>query len=94
MFNITTLQKLWLNSRGGRTQDDVMEINGELFVAMTSRGGYYVAVIVPNDTIINKLHRVRTDAYGTRLINRLRIHPVRLWKTSYHKRLKSKKPRS
>lgn len=72
MFGITTLQKLWLNSRGGRTVNDVIEINGVLFVAMTDRR-QWKAVEVPDDKYINDNFRlarqVSTNEY-TRLVAR------------------------
>lgn len=57
MVNITPLQRLWLESRGGRTINDVMEINGTLFVAMRSQK-QWVSVIIPSDRTINIFNRV------------------------------------
>ena len=72
MVNITPLQRLWLESRGGRTIHDVMEINGSLFVAMRSEK-QWVPVEIPSDEGINRLYRVRTDTNGTRLVSKYLI---------------------
>lgn len=72
MSNITTLQKLWLNNRGGRTVNDVIEINGVLFIAMASKR-QWKAVEVPDDTYINNNFRLAKQASTneyTRLVAR------------------------
>lgn len=71
-MTLTTLQKLWLNSRGGRTVNDVIEINGVLFVAMWSKKEWK-AVEVPNDKSINACFRLARQASTneyTRLVAR------------------------
>lgn len=68
-MTITPLQKLWLVSRGGRDVTDVMEHNGNFFVAMRCRGEW-VAVQVLSDEGINREFRIKTDSRGQRLIHR------------------------
>lgn len=49
--NLSPLQIMWLHSRGGRTVEDVIEINGEYFVAMWNKNKY-VPIILPLDSLI------------------------------------------
>lgn len=68
-MTLTYLQQLWLNSRGGRTANDVIELGGELFVSMRSCGKW-VPMLVPSDRTINILHRIVKSRHGTLLVNR------------------------
>lgn len=71
-MNISILQKLWLNNRGGRTVNDVIEINGVLFIAMSDRRKWK-AVEVPDDKYINNNFRLARQASTneyTRLVAR------------------------
>lgn len=60
MLKLTTLQFLWLNSRGGRTVDDVVINDGHLCIKMSNRQQSFFRRI-PNDKEILREYRVVTS---------------------------------
>lgn len=58
MIEITNLQLLWLTSRGGRNFTDVIEMGGQLFVAMRSCGTWKPIMIPSDRWILKEYHEV------------------------------------
>lgn len=65
--NLSRLQLMWLYSRGGRTIDDVIEVNEDYFILMRSRGSY-VPVIVPSDFGIHQEYSIAVSADSIKVL--------------------------
>lgn len=59
MTRTTELQNLWLKTRGGLKEYDVIDRNGELCVGMwSSKKKEFVPIAIPSDKCILKTYRV------------------------------------
>ncbi len=65
--NLSRLQLMWLYSRGGRTIDDVIEVNEDYFILMRSRNSY-VPVIVPSDNGIHQEYSIAVSADNIKVL--------------------------
>lgn len=75
-MGITELQRMWLTAHGDRTEDDVINIDGEYFVAMRSKNNY-VAVLIPSDIMIKKRFNVIKNILNKTILS----YKTGLWRT-------------
>ena len=77
MVILTTLQRLWLNSRGGRDESDVfVDSNNDLYIEMLSNHRLE-KIIIPTDNRIRKEYHIGTSRSAPRLSILLRRNKLK-----------------